>query len=292
VQTGEVVSLELATTSSMAGTVLLPDGSPANHFSLRVQNIETGFRLSDRFFRTNGTWSMDGLPGGPYRIQVDAPDASAEVTVELAPGEDRTGVLIRLLGKSQVRGRLVALADGAPLVGFSVSITRYSPGAANAAIVVASDGGENTTDSDGWFTVTSAPTGVVQISVLPATDALNRYAPFRTFATLPQQRLTTLPPIPVAAKPTRRDVGDLGFTTTNPSPQTDPSQRQWQVSKVAKDGPAAAAGLIAADAIAMVDGYDVTGMQAHLYAALTRVEPGTTVSLGLADGRTLHVTAR
>ncbi|MFY0537280.1 hypothetical protein [Nannocystis pusilla] len=45
------------------------------------------------------------------------------------------------------------------------------------------------------------------------------------------------------------------------------------------------------DPITSVDGQDVTGANSYLYSGLTDVLEGTTVTLGLANGKSVSVTA-
>jgi S1-C subfamily serine protease len=63
------------------------------------------------------------------------------------------------------------------------------------------------------------------------------------------------------------------------------------VAVVRPGGPAAAAGLEVGDTFTSIDGQDVTGMNDYLFWTLGRVPEGTTVSLGLARGEKLAVTA-
>ena len=56
--------------------------------------------------------------------------------------------------------------------------------------------------------------------------------------------------------------------------------------------PASEAGIQSGDTIVSVDGYDVQGPNAYLFAPLTQVGSGRSVTFTLADGRNVSVTAR
>jgi S1-C subfamily serine protease len=86
-------------------------------------------------------------------------------------------------------------------------------------------------------------------------------------------------------------AGDLGYTVREAEPGADPMARRLVVAVVRPGGAAAAAGLKIGDEIVQVEGQDVTGPNAYLHSGLTRVLAATTVTLGLASGAQLQITA-
>jgi S1-C subfamily serine protease len=105
--------------------------------------------------------------------------------------------------------------------------------------------------------------------------------------------VTELAPIKVARRRVKEGdkSGELGIKLKEPEPGADPLTRQLVVAHVRPGSPAAAAGLQIGDQITSVDGQDVTGANSYLYQGLTSVLEGTTVTLGLANGKSLPVTA-
>lgn len=224
VEVDTTIALQIEATGSISGTVSLADGSAPEVFSIRAQNIATGFRHTDRFLLTGGAWSLDGLPAGRFLVQAESPHASAEDAVELAPGENRDGISLRLASKTRVRGQVVSQESGDPLEGFTVSIESVTHGKSSVIVTTTSDG-ENVTGADGWFNVAEAPTGRVQISVMPPLDSLQTYAAFRSFATLTNEAVNTLPPIEVAERHPRTEAGGGGAGAESSGTPSDDGDR-------------------------------------------------------------------
>ena len=88
-----------------------------------------------------------------------------------------------------------------------------------------------------------------------------------------------------------RGEGDLGVTLKEDEPGADPMKSKLVVAVVRPGSAAATAGLQAGDEVISVDGQDVTGANRYLYGTLTRVLEGTTVTLGLASGKSVAVVA-
>jgi hypothetical protein len=109
--------------------------------------------------------------------------------------------------------------------------------------------------------------------------------------TLQPGQQQTLPPIrcPRRRLEGTRDVGgDLGFTLK----QTTVTAAVDPVPLVVRPGgPAAGAGLKVGEVFTSIDGQDVTGLNDYLFWTLSQVPEGTTLSLGLARGEKLAITA-
>jgi C-terminal processing protease CtpA/Prc len=85
--------------------------------------------------------------------------------------------------------------------------------------------------------------------------------------------------------------GDLGFELKEQPPDLEPEQEQLVVSLVRAEGPAVGSGLKVGDVIVSIDGVDVSGANYYLYWSLGQVKEGTRVSLGLARGEKINITA-
>lgn len=282
---GDVVTLTLAETGSMAGTVVLAGGGAPEEFTLTLRDRASGYHRADQFFRTGGAWRLNELEDGDFEVAVTASGGSAKVKVALAPGEDKTGVTVQLAGQVTARGMVVDL-EGVPVAGVSVVITTGN------SFRFGAPPGEHVSDEVGRYTVKQAPVGVVQVMAMPRSTA--EYQSTRTTVTIAEgEAEVELPPIRMTRNRVERGdpVGDLGYTLRHPEPGADPLQRRQVVAVVRAGGPAAAAGLKAGDEIVMVEGQGVIGADAYLHNNLTKVPPDTVVRLGLARGVTVEVTA-
>ena len=287
VESGSDVVLTIAATGRMAGTVALAGGGAPEDFTIVLEDEKTGFRRNDQFFRTHGAWSLAELPAGKFKIKVGAGGGSAEVEATMTAGQDTTGVRIELVPKVTVRGTVVDL-EGKPVPGLTVGV---------GAGVAWGDGDEkklNVTDAAGRYEVAQAPTGKVSVYVYPSNWGTGDY----DFTSMPTviaagESTVELPPIRVSKKRVKEGevTGDLGFGIKQAEPGADPLLARNLVAMVRPGGPAAAAGLVPGDEVVSVDGEACTGPNTYLFGQLTDVVPGTVVTLGLARGASVQVTA-
>lgn len=287
---GDDVVLTIASAGRLAGTVGLRGGGAApEEFTVNVEDELTGFSRNDNFFRTGGAWSLAEVPAGKYKIRVSAGAGSAEAEAVMTAGKDTTGVRIELAPKVTVRGKVLNL-EGEPVPGLRVMI---------AARGSWSFGGneedkQNITDAAGNFEVPLAPTGAVQVTLMPRNWNDEEYG----WSSMPAKIEANdagvdLPPIRVARKRVKEGEvgGDLGYKLKEDEPGADPLTTKLIVAFVRPGGPAATGGLQVGDEITSVDGQDVTGPNQYLHGSLTRVLSGTPVTLGLARGASLQLTA-
>jgi C-terminal processing protease CtpA/Prc len=85
--------------------------------------------------------------------------------------------------------------------------------------------------------------------------------------------------------------GDLGFSLRQLDFMADPEKEKLAISHIRPGSPAARAGLRVGDHIVSIDGQSVLGKDAYLYHTLTRVPAGATLRIGLANGKTISLTA-
>ncbi len=285
---GADVTITIADAGRMSGTVVLAGGGTPESFSIDVTDAATGFRRSDHFSRTAGAWSLAELPDGNYKVQVDASGGVATAEAAMKGGADTTGVRIELSPKVTLRGMVVDL-EGKPVPGMRVDFT------ANGTFQH-DDGPDkrNITDVEGRYEVSQAPTGAVRVAVMPR-DIIHPdwgivAIDMRITASGP---VVELPPIRLSKQRVKdgMQAGDLGYSLKQAEPGSDPITRPQVVAFVRPGGPAATAGLKPGDEIVRCDGQDVTGTSTHLLQVLTRVTAGTVVTLGLASGADLKITA-
>ncbi|MCY1057149.1 carboxypeptidase regulatory-like domain-containing protein [Nannocystis sp. SCPEA4] len=282
---GSEVTLTIAAAGRVTGTVALRGGAAPEEFSVRMFDETSGYRRQDQFYRTGGAWSFAEVPAGTFKLQVSTGAGTAETTVTVATGEELAGVRIELTPKVTVRGTVVDL-EGKPVPGMTVQVT------GSGATASAQDGKANVTDESGRFQIHNAPAGPVRVIVIPS--GRGDYD-FTTASALLSAEASTveLPPIRIAPRRVEPNgtFGDLGYTIRDAEPGADPLQRRWIVAHVRAGGPAARAGLVVGDEIVSVDGHDVSGANNHLFFPLTRVAANTAVTLGLARGASVAVTA-
>jgi S1-C subfamily serine protease len=146
--------------------------------------------------------------------------------------------------------------------------------------------------ADGRFHVENAPAGRVQLFLFPAEFRGSSYGFARRLADLEGGRTTDVGDVRVPRRRMKIDEmpGDLGFVLKRNPPETEPGEEDLEVAVVRVDGPAARAGLQVGDVIVSVDGHDMRG-DASLYWSLAMVPAGQSVSLGLARGAAVKITA-
>lgn len=290
VKVGATVTLTIPVTGSLQGSVLREGGATPEEFTISVADRKTGFEREEHFFRTNGAFAMRDLPAGAFDVSANGPDGDTTVQVALADGEQKQGLVLQLVPRAIVRGQAVALADGAPVPGLRVMV-RATKGSADSGW--GDDGNRNKiTDATGHFEVDRAPVGKAYVMLMPIDWEGGDYESGWSVLTI-VPGVNELPPIKLIKKrvkpPAQR--GDLGFALKQLPADTEPDAYTYIVALVRPDGPAVKSGLRAGDTIVSVDGYDVTGPSAYLFHGLLSVLEGTTITLGLARGDKVTITA-
>jgi hypothetical protein len=291
VATGSDTTLTLLGAGSIAGTVTVASGGAPAAFEVVVTDARTGFERRERFARTDGAFVVRDLPAGAFIVVADSAAGRAQATVPLAADEHRAGVALVLAPKRVVTGRFVDLATGAPVAGVRAHVTPAVGAGAGIPDVGAAGDGRALSGADGRFTVANAPGGLVYVVGLN-TDRGARWPLVRWLVEFPDGAVVDVGDVPMVAR--RGDdadaPGDFGWTFAQPAADADPRTRALTLSAV-RPGPAAQAGLVAGDTIVTVDGHAVTGLRVDLGWDLLQVPAGTTVSVGLARGGTVSLTA-
>ena len=283
---GASVELVIADTGELAGTVMVAGGEPPELFTLDLREVDSGFRQSERFFRTEGAWRLTGLPAGRYEITVSAEGGAVEAEAELGVDEVREGILLTLQPRLTLEGRLVDLDSGEPVAGLSVMV-----GGKSFNFGTGDPERANISDSSGRFTVSEAPSGQVWFTAYAmGAGSKSPYAGLFKQMNLPAEPLVQdLGDIPVPRRrlgPTDKP-GDLGLTLEEFDFMDAQADTRLVVAFVRPGGPAQEAGLDAGDEIVKCDGHAVGGLDAGRWYTLSRVVAGTELALTLADGREL-----
>jgi hypothetical protein len=294
VATGSSVEIRLVATGELGGVVTLVGGGEIESFTVTAKDDALGLRFSDRFFKTNGKWSLTALPPGNYSITAESPTASASTTVELAEGGVQNDIELRLETRVTVKGRLVDLDTRAGVAGIHVSI---SASGSSFGVPSGNEFGEqkNVSDADGRFIVERVTTGRVQIIAMPRTmTESSGYQWTFIHRTLPgeptEQDLGDLVLVASRLKGDQK-AGDLGFERKHAEPGGKTEDIEQVVGLVRPGGPAELGGLAVGDVIETVDGTAVSGNGSDYWWQLVSVPPGTTLELGLRGGKVVTITA-
>ena len=289
---GTAVTLVIKPTGLLAGTVSLPGRPAPEQVRISVDDSGSGFSRGETFWRTDGAFHMRDLPAGRFRVTAAAREGTAETDVVLAEGDKREGLVLVLRMRAIVRGQVVALDTGKPLPGMEAQVS--TPG--EQVYIMGGDSGEDRghlTDAQGQFEVKDAPAGRVVITLYSRDWQAREYDPGFARALLKPGEVNDLPPIRCARSRLgpRARGGDLGFSLKQERPDPNADPQPAVVAVVRPGGPAAGSGLRVGDTIASVDGQDITGSNDYLFWSLARVSAGTRLTLGLARGATVTITA-
>ncbi|HTL33056.1 MAG TPA: carboxypeptidase regulatory-like domain-containing protein, partial [Kofleriaceae bacterium] len=275
IEVGSKVSLVFPTTGSLAGRVSYTDKTHPDQMRVTVRDGdgETRFYRDQRFYHTDGVFTLDELPGGTLTIAVSTADGLGLASVLLSPGEQRKDVAITLDRSSPVTGRLVDSFThrGAPGYFIIPRTTRAQVG----TIVDYTDLAHQT-DAMGDFSVLAPPgEGTIEITTPNPRDRSYCAPPHPVNLRGP----THLGDIPIV-RPRVELGGDVGFTLGG-----------GRVDSLDPKGPAAAAGLQMGDIITAVDGVGPSSLVEDCGFAMIAVAPGSVLSLTRASGDTIKVTA-
>jgi protocatechuate 3,4-dioxygenase beta subunit len=283
--------LTIVETGRIAGKVITVAGDSPTRFSVNATDRNGGLSRSDRFFRTDGAFSLSDLPPGKYELRTSAGEGSAKLDVELAPGEVIDDLVIELVGNVTVKGRLIDAETGTPVPGLRVSVVEQR----GMYIFSDSDVGDrrDVSDADGRFEVDDAPTGKVVLTVVPR-DPRD-----------PGKFGWTQRSIHLSSDPTVQDLGDIellasrldeqqragdtGFKSKPNAPDVEPENIVFEVAVIRPGGPAEAGGLAIGDRIVEIDGLEVSGLDSHRYHKLIAAPSGTVIALTLEGGKAVSI---
>jgi len=292
VATGSEVEIKIADVGSISGTVRIQGGGAPQQFEVSLYEPSTGWRSTDKFFRTGGAFRFPEVPRGNYTVNVESAEGASAGKTSVAEG-GRGEVQLELLPLVTVRGRVVDALSGAPVPGMEVRVRARGQVHMFTSFDHTPQG--QTSDAEGRFEVEKVASGPAEVLVMPKNWVENGYAT----SMVPMQVPTTgasavdIGDVRVASKRRGENEapGDLGLRVRPPAPETEPSEAKLVVASVRPGGPAMQAGLQPGDEIVSVDGQDVTGANGYLWHELSAVPAGTTVRLGLGRGATIEVRA-
>ncbi|MFO0633695.1 MAG: carboxypeptidase regulatory-like domain-containing protein [Nannocystaceae bacterium] len=297
VATGESgVVIRLESGGSIAGSVALSSGGAPRRFSITLEDRSQGLWRNEDFFETKGGFRFADLPAGKYTVGVSAAEGSADTTVELSAGADRSGVALVLTPKVDVTGTIVDVATGEPVPGMKVAIAARKSGMFSFSFE-SGGGQEDVSDESGRFKVTAAPAGAVRISVMPRnfmTSDEEHYGWQNISRTIPaDQPSVDVGSLPLAKSRAKRGDrgGDFGITLKEGAPDAEDDEVPLEIAVIRPGSPAANSELKVGDVLVEVDGQDVRGSNKYLYEGLTHVRPGQKVTFGTDRGAKVTLVA-
>ncbi len=290
VELGTDVELVIEATGELSGRVAYAGGGTPDEFELSVSDKKAGYYHSETYFRSGGAWRVTQVPAGDFELTVEAARGSAKAEARLEEGESKDGITIELVAKVTVRGTVVDLETSEPVPGMRVSVSK------GRGISFGVDSGERKeiTDAAGRYEVDRAPTGEVQLTVMPKNWMGSDYGwTFKPIRLPAEPEVQELAPVRLAKKRLEDGErgGDLGYTLKEWDPEAEHGERKHEVAFIRPDGPAAKSGLEPGDVIESVDGTTVTGEDYYLYWSLSQVPAGTKVSIGVARGESFSIVA-
>ena len=295
VAVGGTVALVIRATGTIGGTVVAAGGAPPEELTITVGDAASGFSRRESFYRTGGRFTLRDLPAGTFVVAAMGGGGRVTTDVTLAAGEQRTDLQLVLAANVTVRGRLVDLDSGAPVEGVEMSVAPRK-GAGDARVFrLGDDGaGEQVSNAEGRFAIAHAPVGPAYLRGIPRDFMQSPYGFVQWPVDVAAGR--ELVDVGDVQVPRRRlspgqPEGDLGLAFVQQPPGTEPAARELKVRMVRAGGPAAAAGVKVGDVVVAVDGHDVRGVRASLAWTLMSVPVGAKVTLGLARGDSVTVTA-
>lgn len=293
VKLGSTVTVVIKSTGSIAGRIVVPDGVPPDEFHISIADEAAGFNRREKFFRTGGVFAMNDLPAGNFLVTADSTAGRVMTRITLTAGEHKAGVELTLERKVTVRGRMVELGTTNPVPGLRASVMPIKGGRSMGWGSGADK--EYISGEDGRFEVKNAATGRVWITAWPEDWENSTWSWSRAFKVIDGTKdVVDVGDIEVVKKRKERDEdpsGDLGFTTKEQSPETEPEDLKMEVAHIRPGGPAARSGLEVGDVIVSVDGTDVQGVNASRGWVLMDVPEGAKLTLGVARGASVQITA-
>ena len=254
-QTTSNINGQLITGGAIGGTVTNSAHQPVANVSVQIINLATGYYYSTQT-GSNGTYLLDGLPGGGYQLEF-LPEGGEDYVYQYYPDESNAAAAqpvavsagqtshadASLATAATISGK-VTDATGAPVSGIRVFVDNYGGSGVNYVSTT-----ESTTDSNGNWSVIGLPTGTYQVEFVPPYPSI--YA-FQYYDAATGEN----PPTPVTLT--------AGTTTSNiDAALTTGGQISGTVTNGITGGPAAGVSVIALDSSGDQMSYTTTDSQGN-----------------------------
>ena len=291
VAVGGVARLQIRHTGSISGLAKKKQGPMPDELTVSIADLKTGFDRTESFYRTGGQFTLKDLPAGHFTLTVRAEGGQQKTEVDLAEGQDKTGVELVLEDLVDLTGRVVDLATKQPVPGMMV-FAKPALGGDGISFTWGDEDTSHITDAKGQFTVKRAPKGKLAIQGMAKDWKDSDYSWFRIVREVTGSGTIDLGDVGVLKKRIKdgETAGKLGLHFKQQPPETPPDQGKLEVSFIEPTGPCAGLDIKPGDVITTIDGIDVTGANTMQSWVLINAPVGTKLVLGLARGTTISVT--
>lgn len=288
---GGTARLQIKHTGSISGLAKRKSGPMADELTVSIEDIKTGFDRTESFYRTGGQFTLRDLPAGHFTLTVKADGGQQKTEVDLAEGQEKTGIELTLEDLVDLNGRVVDLATKQPVPGIMV-FAKPAVGGDNMSFTWGDEDTSHISDAQGKFTVKRAPKGKLAIQGMAKEWKDSDYAWFRIVREVSGNGPVDLGDIGVLKKRIKdgETAGKLGLHFKQQSPELSPDQQKLEVSFIEPNGPCVGLDIKVGDVITTIDGIDVVGANMAQSWVLINAPVGTKLTLGLARGTSISVT--
>ncbi|RMG99539.1 MAG: PDZ domain-containing protein, partial [Deltaproteobacteria bacterium] len=290
VEAGSETEVVIEPMGAVAGTVRMAGTGAPERYTISIVD-SGGTPVARSAFSHTSNFVVEDVPAGTYTVHLESDAGSGKAEgVVIEPDAVTDGVVVVVAGRGVVTGRYVDVETNEPVAG----IATMHLGAGSALVFDTSTAsGPHVSGDDGRFRLEGVPAGPARIVGFPVGAGIMEGHVGMTVQVVAGEQVDVgeIPVVHSRPDLDEASMGDLGFSVENAPGLFDRDDPPLRVATVRPGGPAATAGLRPGDVVVRVDGHDVTGSRRHLFVGLTTVPVGTKISLGLADGRTVTITA-
>jgi hypothetical protein len=285
---GGTAKLQITATGSITGMVTAPGGG-LDEFEIVLRDSKTGFNRSEQMFRTQGAFELRDLPAGSFVLTIDSARGKKQMTIELAAGEQKTGLAITLDAMVSLTGRVIDVVTKAPVPGMLVIASVGNQGGGGSWSWDPDE--KNVSGDDGRFTLAKAPSGTITVRCMPRNFRDSEYSSSSALRNVTGSGTIDIGELEVLKRRVKRGdkIGESGIKFAPDPPGIAIDARSLKVSYIDPQGPAAKTELKVGDVVSTIDGVDVTGVSQDLSRTLLAAPPGTKITLGLSRGASVAI---